>query len=552
MIGFLSEAAASLRAGQARILIVLLCLLVQVPGLLFLPVTDRDEARFAQASKQMVETGDYVNIYLQDEPRHKKPIGSYWLQSGAVKLFGPDFKTTISVYRLPSLLAAIATALLTFEIGAALFSLPVGVMAAILMATCAVQIAEADLAKTDAAQCAFILLSQWALMRAIITKSMRAPIGIVIAFWTGMGGAILLKGPVGPAVLALTIISYWVMTRDNIFFSRLRPLMGLVITAAITLPWFIAIGLATDWAFFDRAIGGDLAPKLRQGGDLFHGAPPFYHLALLTAVFWPASLFVPAAMVQGFRARKDPRILWLLCWLIPNWILFEAVPNKLPHYTLPLLPALALLAAYALTSPIPRAAKWIGTILWLIPGFGLAVLSILAPMRFSTLGPIWINYALTALIIALCVCVILLMAANHLRRAMFAASAIGGISIALILSLAAPALSRLFLSEQLASQVRGRDPARLRPVIVTGYSEASVPFLIGTHVKLLDHGQDAGQLLLDQPSSLVFVEAREQIAFEQVLSDQNFHVHEIARFDGQNYSNGRLVSIGLFERETAP
>ncbi len=549
---FLSNFVSGLRMGQARLLIVLLCLLVQVPGLIYLPVTDRDEARFAQASKQMVETGDYVNINLQDEPRHKKPIGIYWLQSAAVNIFGPGYKTTIAVYRLPSLLAAIATALLTFEIGAALFSLPIGLMAALLMATCAVQIGEADLAKTDATQCAFILLSQWALMRAITTKALRAPMGIVVAFWAGMGGAILLKGPVGPAVLALTMISYWAITRDKDFFGRLRPLLGLLITAAITLPWFIAIGLATDWAFFDRAIGGDLAPKLRQGGDLFHGAPPFYHLALLTAVFWPASLFVPAAIVQGFRARKDPRVLWLLCWLIPNWILFEAVPNKLPHYTLPLLPALALLAGYALTSPITRSTKWIGTFLWLIPAIGLAVLSILAPMRFSDLGPVWVNYAITALLAALCASVIMLVATNRLRSALFAATMIGGMSIALIISLAAPPLSHLFLSEQLAIQVRDRDPSRARPVIVTGYSEASVPFLIGTHVKLLDHGQDAGQRLLDQPASLVFVEAREQPAFEQALADQNFHVHEIARIDGQNYSNGRKVSIGLFERDEAP
>jgi 4-amino-4-deoxy-L-arabinose transferase-like glycosyltransferase len=552
MIGFLSEAATGLRAGQARILIVLLCLLVQVPGLLYLPVTDRDEARFAQASKQMVETGDYVNINLQDEPRHKKPIGIYWLQAGAVNIFGSDYKTTIAIYRLPSLLSAIATALLTFEIGAGLFSLPIGFMAAILMATCAVQIAEADLAKTDAAQCAFILLSQWALMRAITLKAIRAPMGVVIAFWVGMGGAILLKGPVGPAVLGLTMISYWAMTRDNDFFARLRPMLGLIITAAITLPWFIAIGLATDWAFFDRAIGGDLAPKLRQGGDLFHGAPPFYHLALLTAVFWPASLFVPAALTQGFRARKDPRVLWLLCWLIPNWILFEAVPNKLPHYTLPLLPALALLAAVSLTSAIPRVAKWIGAALWLIPSIGLAVLAIFAPMKFSIMGPTWINYAIAALIIALCAIVIKLVSTNRLHRALFAATVIGGVSIALILSQAAPPLSRLFLSEQLAIQVSNHDPARGRPVVVAGYSEASVPFLIGTPVKLLDHGKDAAVLMRNQPASLVFVEAREQPAFEQALSDQNVHLREIARIDGQNYSNGRLVSIGLFERDATP
>ena len=83
-------------------------------GLLGLPPTDRDESRFAQASKQMIETGDYVSIRFQDEARNQKPVGTfYWLQAATVRagqaLGVPDALTTIWLYRIPSLLGAVAT-----------------------------------------------------------------------------------------------------------------------------------------------------------------------------------------------------------------------------------------------------------------------------------------------------------------------------------------------------------------------------------------------------------------------------------------------------------
>src|ERR1700691_4000959 len=59
--------------------------LLFLPGFFNIPPIDRDEARFAQASKQMIETGDYVDIRFQDEVRYKKPVGIYWLQAGVVE-----------------------------------------------------------------------------------------------------------------------------------------------------------------------------------------------------------------------------------------------------------------------------------------------------------------------------------------------------------------------------------------------------------------------------------------------------------------------------------
>ncbi len=69
-----------------------------------MPPLDRDEPRYTQATKQMVETGDYVRIRFQDAPRHKKPIGIHWLQAAAVWLSGDGADAPLWVYRMPSLL----------------------------------------------------------------------------------------------------------------------------------------------------------------------------------------------------------------------------------------------------------------------------------------------------------------------------------------------------------------------------------------------------------------------------------------------------------------
>src|SRR5579872_1636996 len=103
-------------------LLALLGLLLWLPGVLSLPPLDRDESRFAQSSRQMVESGNWVDIRLGHVPRYKKPAGIYWLQATATEIAGPflgDRDDRIWTYRLPSLLGGIAAAWLTVWCAAA-------------------------------------------------------------------------------------------------------------------------------------------------------------------------------------------------------------------------------------------------------------------------------------------------------------------------------------------------------------------------------------------------------------------------------------------------
>src|SRR6185312_9121608 len=147
------------RGIRPYILLGLLALALDLPGIGALPVLDRDEARFAQATRQMLETGDFLRIRFQDEARNKKPAGIYWLQAASVAVLSTPESTAIWPYRLTSMVGALGAVLLTFALGSALFARDsegpparqAALLAAMLLGSAIVVVAEAHVAKTDAA-----------------------------------------------------------------------------------------------------------------------------------------------------------------------------------------------------------------------------------------------------------------------------------------------------------------------------------------------------------------------------------------------------------------
>ena len=95
---------------RGPLLAALIALFAGLPVLALLPPLDRDESRYAQATSQMLESGDYVDIRFQDEPRWKKPVGIYWMQAVAVGLTSKVENRDIQPYRIPSILAAMLAA----------------------------------------------------------------------------------------------------------------------------------------------------------------------------------------------------------------------------------------------------------------------------------------------------------------------------------------------------------------------------------------------------------------------------------------------------------
>ncbi|MBV8790996.1 MAG: glycosyltransferase family 39 protein, partial [Pseudolabrys sp.] len=361
--------------GRAVALLVALCLLAFLPGFFQIPAMDRDEARFAQATKQMVETGDYVDIRFQDEVRYKKPVGIYWLQAAAIK--AGDFvgikqaHTTIWLYRLPSLLGAIGAVLLTYWVALAFVSRRAAIVAALMMASSVVLGVEARLAKTDAMLLLTVVGAMGAMARIYLTERRQggsqqgwALPGI---FWTAIAAGILIKGPLILMFAGLTAASVSILDRSTKWLRALRPAPGILWMLLLVLPWFVAIASRAGESFFAESVGHDMLEKVTSSQEA-HGAPPGYYLLFFWLTFWPGSVLAGLAAPTVWRARHEPGARFLLCWLIPSWIVFEAVLTKLPHYVLPLYPAVAILIAGILERD--RLSKWPwllwGTSGWLI------------------------------------------------------------------------------------------------------------------------------------------------------------------------------------------
>jgi hypothetical protein len=330
------------------LLLGLLTLALGLPGLRALPVTDRDEARYAQASKQMVESGDYLRIRFLDEARNKKPAGIYWLQSAAVKISG--VKDAIWPYRMVSVIAALAAVWLVYWSARRLAPAAAAPAAAALAASPLLVIV-AHAATTDAALLAATCLAQGCLARLYLTPpaatrhAKAAEWTTALVFWLAQGLGILIKGPLTPLVSGLTLLALWLYERrSTAWLRRLHAAWGVLLLLLLVLPWLIAIQHATGGAFLREALGHDFAGKIQRGQEM-HGAPPGVYLLTATLLFWPFFPLAWRGLGQAWRARRtDPSARFLLAWLMPAWLVFELAPTKLPHYVLPLYPVLALLA----------------------------------------------------------------------------------------------------------------------------------------------------------------------------------------------------------------
>jgi 4-amino-4-deoxy-L-arabinose transferase-like glycosyltransferase len=537
-------------------LLAALCLCLYVPGIATIPVLDRDEARFAQASRQMLETGDFVQIRFHDEARNRKPAGIYWLQAAAVRVFSSAESNEIWPYRLPSLLGAALAVLLTFGLGRAVLRETAepgaaargAMLGAVLLATALEPIAEAHIAKTDAVLLAAIVAGQGALGLAYVRARAGAALGpgVAATFWLAQIAAIYLKGPVAPALALTTAIALSIADRDLGWLRGLRPLAGIAATALAIVPWLIAIERATEGQFLADSLGRDLWSKL-IGGQEAHGAPPFYYLALAMLTFWPGSRYLAPALIRGWQRHEQPVERFLLAWIVPAWVFIELVPTKLPHYVLPLYPALALLAASAIgggAGERPVWARWVSatnTGLWVLATLILAAALIYLPIRFGDGIPI-------AGVVG-AVLLLGLMAVLLYHRP--GPSGAGGILLALALALIVPAagwvvpsLDRLWLSRDAAAMIARHAPPAGAPLVVVGYNEPSLVFLVDAKLQVNSAAAAAAALT---GGGEALVSGRETAVFEQGLAARGLTARPIESIHGTDYSNGQRMVLTLYE-----
>ena len=544
------------RGWRGPVLAALIALTAGLPGLVALPPLDRDESRFAEATVQMLESGNFVTIQFQNQPRFKKPVGIHWLQAASVALLSHAEDRAIWAYRVPSILGAmLAAAACAWGATSFLEARPATLSGAMLGASFLLS-TEAGIAATDAVLCGAVTLSMSAFARlycaAIEGQPGTAPTKAL--FWIGMALAIMVKGPIGPMVTSLTMASLWLWDRRAPWVRSLGWGWGLILVAAVFGPWAMAITVATDGAFWGAAIGGDLAPKL-IGGDLGHGEPPGFYLLTLPLLIFPFCLFLPGAAVVAWRRRADPWVRLCICWLIPSWLVFEAVPTKLVHYPLPLYGALAWLMAGCLGQRAPRGVRLVGAVLVVASAVGLAAAGMAVAPRVTT--PVGGAVVLAGLGVAGLGGALFLLR-DRLLIACAMAGAGGVTAHAALVGWVAPNLDGVWLSSRAASGLTRIGVSPLNgvtpgPVTVAGYAEPSLVFLLGRDTELGDGATAADAVVSGRPA---IVEGRQEAAFRAALGRRARGLTAAATVSGLDYSNRRADVLRLYRpippEESAP
>jgi 4-amino-4-deoxy-L-arabinose transferase-like glycosyltransferase len=368
-------------------LLILFSVFAFAPGTGSLPPTDRDESRYMQATKQMIESGDFIDIRLQDVPRYKKPVGIYWLQAAAVLVSGQGSDAPPWVYRTVSVLAGTLAVLTIAWLGARMFGTTAGLIAGFGLAGIAMMGWEARIAKTDAALLVAALVTQAALAVTYLghKQGRQAPRAAWV-FWIAQGAGILIKGPITPMLGFLTIATIAIFDRDRAWLKRLRIGWGLLVTFLIVLPWLVLITWKSGGAFWAESVGNDLLGKVGSGQES-HGFPPGYHAIVATLFLFPFHLpAVTAALGTLPRWRTDPRVLFLVSWFIPYWIAFELIWTKLPHYMLPAYPAIILVMAGVLGGKDFPAEPLTGWKRWLVWAATAGVFIVTAGLMAISIG----------------------------------------------------------------------------------------------------------------------------------------------------------------------
>ncbi len=352
------ESAAS--AGLRNYLLLFVgCVAFHILGTWSLPLIDRDEPRFAEASREMIERGNYVVPYFNNQYRFDKPPLTYWAQVASYKVFGEnDFAA-----RFPSVVAAALIALSIFSWGSRAGGAKVAWWAAIIFTLSLQVFLHAKAAVADMWLVLFVTTAHWAAWEQIQEKqtlnAQRSTLNVQwtwwFAFYASLGLAFLAKGPIGFVPL-LTIAAMKWRGRELQIGKSFAFVRGMALTLVIISLWAIPAYLQTHGEFLRVGLGKHVVAR-SIGAMEGHGGSsllvyflllPFYFVTIFVS-FFPWSIKLPWLISQTRRSRdKIDKYLFTGSALV--FIVFTLVSTKLPHYTLPAFPLLSLLLARRLVA----------------------------------------------------------------------------------------------------------------------------------------------------------------------------------------------------------
>ncbi len=316
---------------------------------------DIDEGKNAEAAREMLESDNWVVPTFNYQPRYEKPALLYWLQIGTYRLFGINEFAA----RFPSAMAALATVLMSYELGRRMFGAGAGLIAGLALASASAFCASAHFANPDALLTAFTVLTLLVFWQGFARQGHTW--FVLAGISTGLG--MLAKGPIGLVLPAGVIALFLLWSRRLRLLWDRWLLLGAFTFVLTALPWYLWVVTDTKGQFLSQFILKDNVQRYLSPMEHHHG-PFYYYAAVLILGFVPWSAFLALAAWYSFkqwkserRKRQEAEIapsrsdtgtlvhshVFLWCWIALYLVFFSVARTKLPNYILPVYVPLAIL-----------------------------------------------------------------------------------------------------------------------------------------------------------------------------------------------------------------
>ena len=543
----------NIKENYIKLFICLLAIISFFSTINILPPLDRDEARYIQSTVQMIESGDFFNINFLDNPRLKKPPGIYWLQafsSVSVKNLFLLEKPPLWSFRLPSAIAASLSILLVYLLGNIIFGRLQGIIAALLFLSVPIVIIEANIAKTDSVLSCITLAIIYLLAKVIFFKNNEKNLSSLYIYlgWLLLGFSFLIKGPITFIIIFLLLMSFKIIERDFVL-SSIKPIYGLILFTIICAPWFIFIFTGNNADYMIGDIKKDFLEKIYSVQES-HGAPPGAYIISLFISAWPLAIFLLPTVVWSYLNRKEKSIKFLLCYILPSWIVFELIPTKLLHYLLPLIPGLTLLTAAMIVESIKNNNflmefnKRILNIYTFFPIIGIGTIIIVIGYLGIEFGIGFSKEVILIILIFLLIGIFAIYNFYYLNylRAFFIASIGTILAINLFMLFVPNQTQKIWISERIYEEIENKNLNHSS--ILFGYSEPSLIYRLGSKTKIAGNIIDVINFIKNHKVDYIIIENQYLDEFKILSKENNINFKNISKsISGFNYSKGKNVEI---------
>ena len=521
-------------------------------GIINIPVLDRDEARFASASKNMIESKDYIDIKLDGETRYKKPIGIYWAQFVSTKILGNYPYDKIWTYRIPSFLGIFISLILIFFSIRKLVSEKVGFLSAFFLSLSFLTVTEINQAKSDGLLFLFINICNLIILKFAHdyeqNKYREKQRKIVLIFWISLALGILTKGPIILLFVFLPMFMFSLIKKDYFLFKAINFLPGYLIFLIISIPWFVLITVKSGGIFWQESVINDLLRKVPKGQES-HGFYPGYYSLLLFIFLWPSCTFIIPTLKNLLynrkRVTKNTKKLFLCCWFFAPFVIYELIATKLPHYVFPSYTPLVILISSFLMKKINSKEKLFSISSYVCSLiFPLVILSIYVSAVYIYSELNFVTY----LFIAILILIILFLVQSLLKEKIsnfFLFSALFQCFLyCVIIYDLKPHLKTFWISDNI-NQIIEDEIENIDNIYSYGFNEPSLVFLAGHKLKKIEPKIMLERALHSKRN--LFILTEDNIEDFVNLNNKDIGMRRIKSFSGFNYSQGKNINFFVYK-----